>query len=425
MAGGTAPRKARIAQVGAEDALPLRVVDRGAAPNKTTSRAKVLSLIWRLRYLVVFLLLPIGAVIGLYFQPPGAKLLMQWLDLQPGGGTSKPIAVPALRPETAALQDGTFNPGGMLFAQTVAGLGLLVPAGDVLTIAPPFGASDARIAVLWVEEGYKVEKGAVLGVLDNEASFKAAVASAQATVAAREAALAQAKDNVVFSRDESRASLSRAESAVVSAKRDFDRARELQAKGFSTDVSYDQKRLTYEQAVKDVERAKATLARYEFTSIDEQADVILARRNLESAQAELARAEADLEKAYVRAPIAGTVLTIHVRAGEKPGSDGILSLGDIDKMTAELEIYQTLIGLVAVGQSVSITADALPNPLTGTVSRVGLEVGRQSLTDASPAANTDARVVKVYVDLDAPSAATARRFTNLQVTARIATGANQ
>ena len=113
------------------------------------------------------------------------------------------------------------------------------------------------------------------------------------------------------------------------------------------------------------------------------------------------------------------MLTVHVRAGEKPGAKGILNLGNLDVMTAEAEIYQTQIGRVAVGDPATLSADALSRPLRGSVSRVGLEVGRQTLTDTSPAANTDARVVKVYIRLDPDSAGIARRFTNLQVVARI------
>jgi hypothetical protein len=45
---------------------------------------------------------------------------------------------------------------------------------------------------------------------------------------------------------------------------------------------------------------------------------------------------------------------------------------------------------------------------------------RQTLTDASPAANTDTRVVRAVVELDAASAAIAARFANLQVAARVA-----
>jgi HlyD family secretion protein len=150
--------------------------------------------------------------------------------------------------------------------------------------------------------------------------------------------------------------------------------------------------------------------------------VLVAARNLDAARAELARAAADLDKAVIRAPIAGTVLTIHVRPGEKPGVNGVMSLGDLTRMTAELEVYQTQIGQVDVGDPVTVTADALPRPLAGAVTRVGLEVARQTLTDASPAANTDARVVKVYVRLDPDATSVAQRFTNLQVVGRIAVG---
>ncbi len=100
----------------------------------------------------------------------------------------------------------------------------------------------------------------------------------------------------------------------------------------------------------------------------------------------------------------------------------MLNLGDLTHMTAELEIYQTQIGQVAVGDLVRIAADALPQALEGRVTRIGLEVGRQTLTDASPAANTDARVVKVYVRLDPGSSEVAQRYTNLQVIGRIALG---
>ena len=100
----------------------------------------------------------------------------------------------------------------------------------------------------------------------------------------------------------------------------------------------------------------------------------------------------------------------------------MLNLGDLTNMTAELEVYQTQIGQVAVGDPVRLTADALPRPLAGAVTRIGLEVGRQTLTDASPAANTDARVVKAYVRLDPESSEVAQRYTNLQVIGRITVG---
>ena len=81
-----------------------------------------------------------------------------------------------------------------------------------------------------------------------------------------------------------------------------------------------------------------------------------------------------------------------------------------------------MIGRVAVGDPVTGTAGAVNGALTGQVSAIGLEIGRQSITSDDPAANTDARVVDVIVMLDQASSEKAKRLTNLQVVARIDAG---
>ena len=61
--------------------------------------------------------------------------------------------------------------------------------------------------------------------------------------------------------------------------------------------------------------------------------------------------------------------------------------------------------------------------LRGAVESIGLMVGRQGLISDDAAANTDARVVRVLVALDPASTEIAARYTNLEVVARIDTGA--
>ena len=95
-------------------------------------------------------------------------------------------------------------------------------------------------------------------------------------------------------------------------------------------------------------------------------------------------------------------------------------LGDIDRMQAELEVYQTDVRRVDLGQPVELSAEALDAPLTGVVSRIGLEVEGQSVLADDPAAHADARVVRVAVSLDAESSRRARGFTGLEVIGRIA-----
>lgn len=410
------PRAPKIRpEADAPSQLPLVVVDRSRALVVVEQPSPLRRWLLRLRFVPLIMgLIMTGGIIGLYFQPPGLQAVFRFFGLTPGGGTSRPIAVPVdRRPEPSPTTPAQ---------RMVVGLGKLVPQGEVIVVAPPFGAGDARVAELRVNEGDRVERGRLLAVLDNEPTLQAAAASARATIAAREAAVAQTLANVRASRDEAQASLERSEAVLRNAQLDFERIEQLRQKGISSEAAYQKSRTARDEAERELQKARANLSRW--TSVDprEQPDVVVAARNLDAARAELARAERDLEKARVLAPIDGTVLTIQVRPGERPGAQGLMNLGNIDRMTTEVEVYQNQIGLVAVGDAVTIAAEALPKPLAGVVSRIGLEVGRQVLTDANPAANTDARVVKVYVALDEASSQVARRFTNLQVVARIAVG---
>lgn len=388
--------------------LPMLVVERSVPTVRKESRIRPVFRVLRFVPLIMALIL-IGGIIGLYFQPPGMRKVMAILNLSPGGGTSNPIAVPAPPPQPPAPAQ----------TRAVLGLGKLLPEGEVITIAPPYGAGDARIARLLVEEGQRVEAGALLGVLDNERPLQSALETAKASLAAKQAVLLQVKSATAASRAEAQAALSRAEAVAQNAARDFERVEELKRKGFAADQAHDLRRTQLDEANREVERARASLSRFVSDDLDKQPDVVVAARNADAAAADLQRAQADMDRAYIRAPRAATVLSINGRPGEKPTAAGIMNLGDIDHMKAEVEVYQTEISRVALNARVELTAEALPEPLRGTVARIGLEVGKQTLVDPSPAANTDARVIKVTVQLDEASNAVARRFTNLPVRARI------
>ncbi len=395
--------------------LPMQVVDRRAPTAVPRTIAKRGGLLYKLRWLpLIPVVMLTGGVIAMYFQPPGIRVAMRTLGLQPGGGTSDPIAVPAA-PRPAA--NDTATPA----ARQVVALAKLVPLGEVRTVAPPFGAGDARIATLRVEEGAKVAAGDILALMDNEGQLKAAVEAAKANVEARSATLEQVRAQVLASRDEAQATLSRAEATARNAQADFERVEQLAKRGVSTEAALSKSRTVREETAREVDRARATLSRFQSLDLDRQPDVVVASSNLTVARSELARATQDLDKAYVRAPITGTVLTVLVRPGEKPGAAGIVKLGNLEQMMAEIEVFQTQIGFVALGDAVIFTADSLPKPLEATISRIGLEVGRQTLVDATPAANTDARVVKVQAALTPESSMIAQKYTNLQMIARITT----
>ena len=356
-----------------------------------------------------------GAVIGMYFQPPGLRVFFNTTGLEPGAGTDTPIAV-AITRVTTQEQIAVISEGD------VVSLGRIIPRGDVISVATPSGAGDARIAELRVSVGDVVEAGQILAVLDNLPQLESAVASAQAALRVREASLLQTRASNMASLAEAQASLARAEATATVAQSELDRMTSLLERGVTTRAEFDQTLAGATQAARDVERSQATLSRYATGSEIVQADIAVAQANRDAARATLASVQQDLDRAFVHAPERGQVLDINVRVGERPGTAGIIDLGDTSQMTVEAEVYQTMIGRVTIGDPATVSADALARDLIGTVTAIGLEIGRQSITSNDPAANTDARVIDVIVTLDAASSAIAAPFTNLEAIVRIDAG---
>lgn len=396
----------------AETELPLLV-------DTPAENAPTRGIRFRKRYLLV-LLIPVfmfsGAVIGLYFQPPALQKFYALTGLQPGGGSGSPIALP---PDIELPQDMVET----MLPSDVVGLARVMPQGDVAFVAAPYGASDARVAEILVAVGDQVARGAPLAYLDNRSALESAVFLAQANLAVRRAAFMQTRSAVQASKDEAQANLDLARGTFDEAQATLARTEELVARGVTTSVTLDAVRTAAQEAALAVTRAEATLARFSSAEIDDQADVVVAARNVEAAEAELARVELDQARGIVVAPIAGTILDIHATAGQRPPSAGIMEMGDISQMTAEVEVYQDRIAAVSPGQPVELVASAIGRTLHGSVESIGLTVGRQGLMSDDVAANTDARVIRVVVALDAESSEIASRFTNLEVIARIDTGA--
>ncbi len=359
------------------------------------------------------------ATASLYFQPPPVRWVMSALGLQPGGGTATPIAV-------APASTGDGRPPVPVAAPVRTGivaLAILKPAGDVTRIDMPFGAGDARISEVTVAEGDRVDAGRILARFDNADDLAAAVATAEAGVALREAELEQSRRNIALSLREAQAALNSARVTLGTAETELGRIERLAARGTVSAAARDDAQSARDRAEREVTRLTATLARYTASGVDDQPDLRVAAERLAAAQTDLATARQRLERGVLRAPIAGTILTVNVRPGERPGPGGLFEIADLSRMKAELEVYQSDIARVRIGAPVRITSEAFDTVLTGTVDRVGLSVERQRVVDGSPAANTDARVIRVQVALDPASSALAAHFTNLQVTARIGEGA--
>jgi multidrug resistance efflux pump len=142
----------------------------------------------------------------------------------------------------------------------------------------------------------------------------------------------------------------------------------------------DYERLKYDldQARAELQQAEANLAeaerRYEARkSGPDPDDLALAQSRLANAEAQVASAQTMLANLELRAPFAGTIVRVNIRAGERtaPGQP-VVHLADFSQWYVETSDLNELdVVRIDTTQPVTITADALPDlPLSGQVERV-------------------------------------------------------
>ncbi len=225
--------------------------------------------------------------------------------------------------------------------QKVSGTGKIRPKVQVEISADV----SAKIILLPVVEGQRVEKGTLLVSLDRE-RYLAAVESAEAMVRSAEANATLAQQNMTQARNE------------------YGRSKELIAKGLEAQATYEAKEAQYE-----VEAARHTSA----------------RNQVEQAKAALKQARADLAKTTIYSPMAGTVSALNKEQGEIAlGSqfqkDVILVVADLREMEAEVNVDESDVTSVAVGQKAEIEVDAmLDQMLTGVVSEIASSANTSGL----------------------------------------------
>jgi HlyD family secretion protein len=134
---------------------------------------------------------------------------------------------------------------------------------------------------------------------------------------------------------------------------------------------------------------------------------------VDTARADLVGAQSVLDLDIVRAPVAGQIVQIYARRGERVGANGFAEIAQNDQMFAVAEVYETDVGRVKVGQRATLRSPAFPSELGGKVDRIGMKIGKQDIMGTDPIARTDARVVEVHVKLD--DSAAAAGLSNLQV----------
>jgi HlyD family secretion protein len=331
----------------------------------------------------------------------------------------------------------------------VTALGRLEPRAEVVKLSAPQSLDGDRVAELLVKQGDRVQENQVIAILDSRDRLHAALLETQEKVRNAQSRLAQVKAgaktgelqaqratiakleaDLVGEVNTQQAAIARWRSEVNVARAEYERFQTLYQEGAESASNLDSKRLTVETAQaqlneaiarqnrtadstrQQIREAKATL---EQIAEVRPVDVQTAQTEVDMAIAAVARAEADLSQAYIRAPQAGQILKIHTRPGEKLTDDGIADLGQTQEMVVVAEVYQTDIGKIKLGQSATVTGQGFSGEISGKIYEVGLQVTRQNVFSTEPGENLDRRVVEVKIRLDPQSSQRVAGLTNLQV----------
>ena len=167
------------------------------------------------------------------------------------------------------------------------------------------------------------------------------------------------------------------------------------------------------------EAARATLAEIQEVRA---VDVQKAEAEVRLALAQLQEAKTEVEQSVVKAPVDSQVLKIYTRPGEKiDDAEGIADLGITSQMIVIAEVYENDIARVEPEQIAWISSEngSFAGELEGRVMSVGLQIGKNDVLDADPAADIDARVVEVKIQLSPQASKEVQRLTNANVFVKI------
>ena len=237
-----------------------------------------------------------------------------------------------------------------------------------------------RVTDLAVDEGMHVTKGQFLLQIDPR-NLRTAVQRTEASVQAARSQVEQLK-----------VSIESAKVALKQSEDNYTRQQNLWKGGLTT-------RETLDRAESDFKLRQADLR-----SQEQQLKTQELRMQSESATAESARY--DLSKVRIESPINGIVTRRNIEEGEtvvigtmNNAGTVLLTIADMSVIEAEVEVDETDIPSVKLGQIAKVTIDALPDQsFTGKVTEIGNSPINQSSTQS--ASSTQATNFKVVVTLD-------------------------
>ncbi|HTY48318.1 MAG TPA: HlyD family secretion protein [Steroidobacteraceae bacterium] len=296
--------------------------------------------------------------------------------------------------------------------------------GDVTVIAPKVAGFIEQVAVT---DNQAVHAGDLLVKLDDR-DFRAALARADAAVAAKEAARADLDATVKLQRAviaEARASIAAADAETARAREDKARFDRLSGKGAVSLESTQKADADYAQAVAAADRARAALS-----AARRQADVIEAQQQqaaatLAQARAERTLARLNLDYTELRSPVDGVVGNRSARTGAYAAVGAeLLAIVPARGLWVDANFKESQLGGMRPGQPAAIEADVMPGErFHGHVQSLSPATGAQfSVLPAENATGNFTRIVQrvpVRIALDGGASQLGRLRPGLSVTVTV------
>ena len=251
----------------------------------------------------------------------------------------------------------------------VAALGQLSPYGEVRKLAAPTSGMGGtpRLSKLLIKEGESIFKDQILAVFDNRPKLESDLKSEQANL------------NVLMSE-------------IRIKNREINRYQNLVDKGAVAKIVLDK--------MKD--------------------ELLIAETKISKIKSSIDGINFDLEQTQLKSPIDGIVLQILAREGERPNSSGVVKVGSNQLMEALIEVYESDIDRVQIGQAVELISEngGFNGSLKGQVDLISPQVRQRRVLSTDPTGDADSRVIEVRVQLDNSSSERVSHLTGLKVIAR-------
>ena len=247
--------------------------------------------------------------------------------------------------------------GPHTITETVTASGKIYPETEV-KIAPEVSG---EITLITLQEGDSVSKGQVL-VKINPNIYNSMVDQASASV------------------EQNRATANNSKEMMAQAESQYDLARSTYNRNKTL---YEQKvisQLEFEQGEASFKSAKATLDA-------DRASMSAGKYSIQGAQAGLSQAQENLLKTTVIAPTSGILSELNVKKGERvvgtaqmAGTE-MLTIADMSRIEVRVDVSETDISKVKIGDTTLIDADAYRNrKFKGIVSKIAVSSNKSTTT---------------------------------------------